>query len=159
MPHRTPPDEQARRYSRTGGAHGSGGRDFGSSGSRDFGRGAAMHDGDRDDPDGAHGQSGAQAGDPIATHRGHRGKGPAGYQRSDQRLREDVCQALTDDDRVDATHIAVVVVAGEVTLAGTVDDRQAKRRAEECAERVPGVREVHNQLRVDAAIAHELRRG
>jgi hypothetical protein len=37
---------------------------------------------------------------------------------------------------------------GEVTLSGTVDGRQAKRRAEDIIENVSGVREVHNQLRV-----------
>ena len=37
---------------------------------------------------------------------------------------------------------------GEVTLTGTVDDRQAKRLAEDIAESVSGVREVHNQIRV-----------
>jgi osmotically-inducible protein OsmY len=84
-------------------------------------------------------------------HRGtgpHRGKGPAGYQRSDERIRELVCDSLTDDDQLDASHIEVSVSHGEVTLSGTVDDRRAKRDAEDCAWSAPGVRDVHNLLRI-----------
>jgi hypothetical protein len=91
-------------------------------------------------------QSGAQG---VETRRGpHRGKGPQGFVRSDERVRELVCEALTDDDDVDATNIEVSVKNGEVMLAGTVDDREQKRRAEDCALRVAGVRDVHNQLRI-----------
>lgn len=80
--------------------------------------------------------------------RGFRGRGPQGYRRSDERLRELVCDALTEDDRVDASHIEVRVENAEVTLTGTVDDRQQKRCAEDAVEQIGGVRDVHNQLRV-----------
>jgi BON domain-containing protein len=79
---------------------------------------------------------------------GHRGKGPSGYHRSDERIREMACEALTDDDRVDATNIEIHVRDGEVTLTGHVDDRQQKRMAEDCVENVMGVKDVHNQLKV-----------
>ncbi|HEX5061610.1 MAG TPA: BON domain-containing protein [Kofleriaceae bacterium] len=78
----------------------------------------------------------------------HRGKGPANYTRSDERIRELVCEALTDDHDVDATRIEVTVTDGEVSLAGTVEDRYQKRMAENCAECVSGVKDVHNQLRI-----------
>lgn len=78
----------------------------------------------------------------------HRGKGPVGYQRSDERLREMICETLADDDQVDASQIEVTVRNGEVTLTGTVEDRRTKREAEECACTVSGVRDVQNQLRV-----------
>ncbi|HEY5920167.1 MAG TPA: BON domain-containing protein [Kofleriaceae bacterium] len=78
----------------------------------------------------------------------HRGKGPSGYARSDERIRELVCEALTDDHYVDATHIEITVRDGEVTLSGTVDDRQQKRMAEDCVDQVWGVRDVQNQIRV-----------
>ena len=92
------------------------------------------------------GLGGAQG---LETRRGpHRGKGPQGFVRSDERVRELVCEALTDDDEVDATHMEVTVKNGEVMLSGTVDDREMKRRAEDCVERCPGVRDVHNQLRI-----------
>ncbi|KEF33885.1 hypothetical protein RDMS_10040 [Deinococcus sp. RL] len=78
----------------------------------------------------------------------YRGKGPKGYQRSDDRIREMVNDALEDDDYVDASDIEVQVQGGEVTLTGTVRDRQQKRRAEEVIEHLRGVRDVHNHLRV-----------
>jgi hypothetical protein len=79
---------------------------------------------------------------------GHRGKGPMGYTRSDERIREMVCEALTDHDEVDASNIDVVVKNCEVTLSGTVDDRQQKRLAEDIAERCSGVKDVSNQLKI-----------
>jgi hypothetical protein len=78
----------------------------------------------------------------------HRGKGPQGFQRSDERIREAVCEALTDHDDIDATNVEVTVKSGEVSLTGVVEDRYMKRLAEDCVERVPGVRDVHNQLRI-----------
>src|SRR5689334_4510486 len=76
------------------------------------------------------------------------GRGPKGWQRSDDRIREDINERLTDHPHVDASEIDVQVKNGEVTLTGTVDDRQAKRIAEDLAENVSGVKEVHNQLRI-----------
>lgn len=81
----------------------------------------------------------------------HRGRGPRGYQRSDERVREDVCDALTEAHDVDASGIDVRVEAGTVTLTGTVDDRLAKRRSEDIAAEVGGVHDVQNQLRVQSA--------
>ncbi len=78
----------------------------------------------------------------------HRGKGPKGYTRSDERIREDVCDELTDDPDLDAGEIEVKVSQGEVTLSGYVDERWAKRHAEDLADRVRGVEEVHNHIRL-----------
>lgn len=78
----------------------------------------------------------------------YRGRGPKGYTRSDDRIREDVCDRLCDDPRVDASNIEVSVANGEVTLSGTVDARDVKHRAEDCAEDVSGVKNVQNNLRV-----------
>jgi BON domain-containing protein len=83
----------------------------------------------------------------------HAGRGPVGFQRSDDRIRELVCEALTDDGEVDASHIEVSVKAGEVTLTGAIEDRRMKRLAEDCVEAVPGVKDVHNQLRIGATAA------
>jgi osmotically-inducible protein OsmY len=76
------------------------------------------------------------------------GRGPKGYKRSDERIREDVSEALTRSHEVDATNIEVAVNDGIVTLTGSVDDRHAKRMAEDVAQDVSGVRDVQNQLRV-----------
>ncbi len=79
---------------------------------------------------------------------GHRGRGPSGYTRSDDRIREDANDRLTHDHRVDATDITVSVKDGEVTLDGKVDSRDAKRRAEDAVEHISGVKHVQNNLRV-----------
>jgi len=78
----------------------------------------------------------------------HSGRGPKGYQRSDERIREDVCERLTHHPGVDASEIEIQVKSGEVTLTGTVERREEKRMAEEAAEAVSGVKDVHNQLRM-----------
>lgn len=85
------------------------------------------------------------------TGAGHRGRGPKNYKRSDDRIREDVSDRLTDDSWLDASGIEVQVSDGEVTLAGTVERREDKRRAEDLAERVSGVRHVQNNLRIQPA--------
>lgn len=78
----------------------------------------------------------------------HRGKGPSGYTRSDERIKEQVCDLLTDDPDVDASGIDIQVKNGEVTLTGTVPDRRMKRMAEECIENCSGVKDVTNNLKV-----------
>jgi osmotically-inducible protein OsmY len=78
----------------------------------------------------------------------HRGRGPKDYTRSDERIREDANDRLTDDWRVDASEVTVLVKDGELTLDGTVTSRQAKRRAEDVVDTISGVRHVQNNLRV-----------
>jgi hypothetical protein len=78
----------------------------------------------------------------------HRGRGPKGYTRSDDRIREDVCERLTHDAYVDASDIEITVSDREVTLSGFVDSREAKRRAEDIADHVSGVAHVQNNIRV-----------
>jgi hypothetical protein len=80
----------------------------------------------------------------------YRGRGPRDYRRPDERVYADVCEALTDDEQVDATNIEVAVKDGEVTLSGHVSSRDEKRRAEDVADRIAGVRDIHNQLRVQS---------
>jgi BON domain len=76
------------------------------------------------------------------------GRGPKGYKRADDRIREEICDCMTDDPALDASEIVVEVIDGEVTLSGSVMSRDQKRRAEDVAERTSGVRDVTNQLRV-----------
>jgi len=78
----------------------------------------------------------------------HRGVGPKGYVRSDERIKEDVSERLMDDGHLDASDVEVSVQDAEVTLTGTVADRFAKRHAEDLAERASGVKHVQNNLRV-----------
>jgi hypothetical protein len=81
----------------------------------------------------------------------YRGHGPRGYTRSDDRIREDVCDRLTDDSMLDASEIEIEVKEGEVTLIGTVRHRGDRRRAEDLADAASGVKHVQNNLRVKNA--------
>lgn len=104
----------------------------------------------------------AKAGDEIASWFGdddaerrrnqdqdHRGRGPANYTRSNERLLEDACERLTHDRYLNASNINVTADDNEITLDGTVDSRQAKRRAEDCVHDISGVKHVQNNLRID----------
>ncbi|MET1754038.1 BON domain-containing protein [Novosphingobium sp. RD2P27] len=95
----------------------------------------------------------------MDTREDHRGRGPANYTRSDERIFEDANDHLTHDWTVDASNITVTVRDGEVTLDGTVDSRQAKRRAEDCVDGLSGVKHVQNNLRVQDRSAGAYRSG
>jgi hypothetical protein len=81
----------------------------------------------------------------------HAGRGPRNYRRSDESVRGEICVSLTSHPDIDATDLEVTVEGGEVTLTGTVDDRDARWLAEEIAEELSGVRTVHNELRLTAS--------
>jgi BON domain len=75
------------------------------------------------------------------------GRGPKGYKRSDERIRDDVSEQIARSD-IDAGDVEVTVERGEVTLVGFVESRWDKRMLEDLAEDVFGVEEVHNHLRL-----------
>ena len=68
--------------------------------------------------------------------------------RADERLQDDVTERLAAELRDGATQIQVTATEGEVTLAGTVDSTEDRRRAGDIAEGVAGVVSVLNNLRV-----------
>jgi osmotically-inducible protein OsmY len=76
------------------------------------------------------------------------GRPPKGFQRSDERVREEISEIVMRTYWIDAGDVTIEVRDGEVTLTGTVDDRQQKRAIEDVAEQVLGVKDVHNQIRV-----------
>jgi len=80
--------------------------------------------------------------------RGFRGRGPRNYVRSDERIREDLCEVLTEDDDIDASDISVEVRDGVVFLQGTVEERWVRHQVEDMAEACSGVRDVRNDLQV-----------
>jgi osmotically-inducible protein OsmY len=143
-----------------GSSSGSGRSDYGSYGPESYGRssyGQGVSGRDRGWWDRASDEVSSWFGDEDAERRRrmdelregrHSGRGPKGYTRSDERIREDVCDRLSDDPWVDASDIEVTVSNCEVTLAGNVDSREARRRAEDTAERISGVKHVQNNLRV-----------
>jgi len=75
------------------------------------------------------------------------GKGPKGYKRSDDRIREDASEALWAHPQIDASEIEVDVREGVVTLSGTVSERRMKRMIEDEIEDLPGVKDVINNVR------------
>ena len=78
----------------------------------------------------------------------YRGMGPQSYKRSDERIREDIFEHLTDSHIIDARSILVDVNQGNVTLSGTVSERRMRYAAEDLVERIGGVANINNQLRV-----------
>lgn len=78
----------------------------------------------------------------------HRGKGPKNYRRTDELLREILCERLTEDPFIDAVDVSVDVENGEVTLTGTVTSRFQKMRVEDLVADTTGVTEIHNLLSV-----------
>lgn len=86
------------------------------------------------------------------------GKGPKGYRRPDIRIREEVCERLTDDFSIDPTDVEVSVSEGFVTLTGSVEDRFMKKHIEAAIDDIKGVIDIHNHLtlrkKVDGWIPH-----
>lgn len=78
----------------------------------------------------------------------HYGKGPKGYKRSDENIKDVVCEVLRAHPEIDASEVEVEVVAGEVKLFGSIVSRQMKRMAEGVVEFLPGVEDVHNALKI-----------
>jgi len=79
----------------------------------------------------------------------HTGEGPAGYVDTDERIRDELNKRLTFDPHLNASRIEARVVAGAVTLTGSVNTTAERRRAEDVAIAVPGVNQTHNRLVVD----------
>lgn len=75
------------------------------------------------------------------------GRGPKGWARSDQRIREEVCERLLHDPLLDARGIEVEVQAGVVSLTGEAPGASDVAHAEMLARGAPGVTEVRNELR------------
>jgi osmotically-inducible protein OsmY len=69
----------------------------------------------------------------------------------DAALTAKVKASIAEEDGVATTSVNVTTYRGTVQLSGFVESEQAKRRAENAARDVEGVREVHNDLRVAPA--------
>ena len=83
------------------------------------------------------------------------GKGPKGWKRSDERIKEDVSEQFARHPDLDPSQVEIRVSDGEVTLTGNVNDRDSKRLAEDIAENVQGVKDVTNQIRVIASTSSQ----
>lgn len=79
--------------------------------------------------------------------RGSRRTDPKGYVRSDERVRENVCEALAHSG-LDVSDVSVSVTDGRVVLEGTVPQRRTKHDVEDCTVECAGVNDVDNRIRV-----------
>jgi len=78
-------------------------------------------------------------------------RGPKGYVRADERIREDICEQLMRRNDLDVRDVAVTVADGVVVLDGTVPQRSMKHRVEDVCDGTAGVRDIDNRLRVPRA--------
>ena len=102
----------------------------------------------------AGGYSGGQLGGGYAGQDLDRNRqGPRGYQRSDERIREFICERLTQHHDLDVHDVSVEVRDGCVTLEGTVPERRMKYQIEDAADHTWGVKDVDNRLRVGSPSA------
>jgi osmotically-inducible protein OsmY len=70
----------------------------------------------------------------------------------DERIRKNLNNRLAEDTDLDASDIEIRVDNRMVTLRGSVDSLWDKRRAEDIAKAIPGVRSVNNKLRASMAL-------
>jgi osmotically-inducible protein OsmY len=75
---------------------------------------------------------------------------------SDGRIREAIRLRLRNDGELDASKILVLVRNGQVTLDGSVDTRQMRRRAGEIAQATSGVASVRNRVVVKLGLLSEV---
>lgn len=152
--YRSEPRSQNWPHSRTGGGVGQGDGQYG------YGQQTAMSHGERSmgedhtgigpekDGEYGYGQQSSAAHGSRKMGENHTGLGSEDNEHSNERIREDIHNRLSDDAECDARGIEIDAKDGRVTLRGTVPARHMKQRAEEIADGVGGVREVDNRLRV-----------
>lgn len=87
----------------------------------------------------------------------HVGKGPKGWKRSDERIREEVSETLERHPDINASEIEVDVNEGIVTLRGAVEHRLQKRMAEDSIEYITGVKDVRNEISVNQSLFQQAR--
>lgn len=104
-------------------------------------QGFAMRDHVTSAEDDHRGAERVDLGDEVST-------GPKNWQRSDERIHDEVCMMLAEDDWVDARELEVIVHHREVTLSGSVPDPRQRARAVAIAEAARGVVEVVSRVRV-----------
>ncbi len=85
---------------------------------------------------------------PVRPPDTERPRGPKDWQRSDERIHDDICVRLSRETALDAGDVTVSVREGQVILTGTVADLPTKHAIESLVERCQGVREIDNHIKV-----------
>lgn len=68
--------------------------------------------------------------------------------RNDKRIKKEVAARLEHNSRIDSSDITIEVSDGVVSLSGTLPSLSISMAAVEDAEKVAGVRQVNNNLKV-----------
>jgi BON domain len=79
------------------------------------------------------------------------GRSPSSYQRSDERIRDEIRDRLRGQKDIDVSDTDCNVTEGTVVLSGTVSGRRERRLIEELAASIWGVKGVRSNLRVRSA--------
>jgi hypothetical protein len=96
---------------------------------------------------------------PSSSAAAYSGVGPKGYRRTDQRVREDICERLLLDPYLDASGVVVSVSKGRVSLKGRVPSERIRDGVIAAAERVaPGAVKAELQITGSAGTARSGRR-
>jgi osmotically-inducible protein OsmY len=75
-------------------------------------------------------------------------RGPKNYARSDERIRELICERVIQNLLIDVSDVSIEVQSGRVVLDGTVPNRQMKHAIEDVVDRCWGVQNIENNIRV-----------
>jgi osmotically-inducible protein OsmY len=90
---------------------------------------------------------GQNAGERVEARGGAR-RGPKGYKRTDERIKDDIYERLVRAEDIDSSDVSVEVSDGKVTLEGTVSERREKHAIEDLVMECFGVQDVENRIRV-----------
>jgi hypothetical protein len=110
----------------------------------DYGERGRDTNGSRDGGSGGHGRPGAPRNRPFPP-------GPKGYQRSDERLKEDISERLMEAVHIDSREVTVEVRDAKVVLEGVVPDRRMRHAIEDLVDACPGVQDIDNRVGVGSA--------
>src|SRR5690606_3125514 len=83
-------------------------------------------------------------------------RGPKGYQRTDERIKEDIYERVMEREHLDVEDVTVEVKDGRVTLQGEVPERWMKHEVEDIADGCMGVKDVENNIRVKRGLLSAL---
>jgi osmotically-inducible protein OsmY len=77
-------------------------------------------------------------------------RGPKNYVRSDERIRELICERVIQNLFIDVSDVSIEVQNGRVALDGTVPNRQMKHAIEDVVDRCWGVQDIENNIHVQS---------
>ena len=80
------------------------------------------------------------------------GVGPKGWRISDERIKDNICEAMARNIHLDASGVEVEVSDGVVYLRGEVNDKMMKHEAEKVVNNQFGVKDLKNEITLRHAV-------